>query len=103
VLITAVQVWMGNPLGVLWEGDVRVVLNDVGDFHSPDQVIVHYQFDKHAESPVPHQVWFQIGSENSGFRVRAGETLWIWRAFVNLSDDATSAGDGHVIIYYIEA
>ena len=100
-LITAVQVWMGNPSGVFWEGDVYVAMDNIGDFTSPDQVIVHYQFDKHAESPVPHQLWFEIGLANSGFRIRAGQTLWVWRAFNNISGSATTAGDGQVIIYYV--
>ena len=101
VSITAVQVWMGNPYGILWEGDVYVTLNNQGDFQSPDQVIVHYQFDKHAESSIPHQEWFQIGDDNSGFKVEAGETVWVWFAFNNFSDRPTKAGDGQVIIYYL--
>jgi len=101
VLISAVQVWMGNPYGILWEGDVYVTLNDQGDLKSPDQVIVHYQLDKHAESSVPHQEWFQIGDDNSGFKVKAGETVWAWFLFNNFSDRPTKAGDGEVIIYYL--
>jgi hypothetical protein len=101
VSIRAVQVWMGNPYGILWEGDVYVTLNNHGDFQSPDQVILHYQFDKHAESSVPHQEWFQIGEDNSGFKVKAGETVWVWFAFNNFSDMPTKAGDGQVIIYYL--
>jgi hypothetical protein len=101
VTIIIVQVWMGNPLGILWEGDVYVTLNNQGDFHSPDQVIVHYQFDKHAESSAPHQLWFQVGSNGSGFVVEAGETVWVWSAFKNISDNQVFAGDGQVIIYYL--
>jgi hypothetical protein len=100
VRIVAVQVWMGNPLAILWEGDVYVTLNNQGDFQSLDQVIVHYQFDKHAESSVPHQLWFQIGSSGSGFAVRASQTIWVWRAFVNASNETAVSGDGQVIIYY---
>ena len=102
VLITAVQIWMGNPSGVFWEGDVYVTMNNIGDFTSHDQVIAHYQFDKHAESSVPHQLWFQIGSADSGFRIKAGQTLFIWRAFVNISDSATTAADGEVIVYFVD-
>lgn len=101
IKIVAVQVWMGNPLGILWEGDVYVTLNNQSDFQSPDQVIVHYQFDKHAESSVPHQRWFQVGCERTGFRVRAGQTIWIWFAFNNISDKEAKSGDGQVIIYYM--
>jgi len=98
--IVAVQVWMGNPSGIFWEGDVYVTLNNQGDFQSPDQVIVHYQLDKHAESSVPHQLWFQIGSCGSAFNVSAGQTIWIWRAFNNISNETVMSGDGQVIIYY---
>ena len=101
VLISAVQVWMGNPYGILWEGDVYVTLNNQGDFESPDQVIVHYQLDKHAESSVPHQEWFQIGTDNSGFKVKSGETVWVWFLFNNFSDRPTKAGDGQAILYYL--
>jgi len=102
VRITAVQVWMGNPFGTLWEGDVYVTLNNRGIFNnSTDQVIVHYQLDKHAGSSAPHQLMFQLGSDRSGFLVKAGQTIWIWRAFNNISDHLTTAGDGQVIIYYL--
>jgi hypothetical protein len=102
VRIVAVQVWMGNPAGVTWEGDVYVTLNNRGDFTSPDQVIVHYQFDKHAETSAPHQLFFQIGTKDSGFYVAGGQTIWVWRAFVNTSNTETVAADGQVILYYSE-
>ena len=101
VSIVGVQVWMGNPYGILWEGDVYVTLNDKGDFQSPDQVIVHYQFDKHAESSVPHQLWFHVGHGENGFHVHTGQTVWVWFAFNNFSDKSAMAGDGQVIIYYL--
>jgi hypothetical protein len=101
VRIIAVQVWMGNPSNISWEGDVYITLNNRGDFQSTDQVIVHYQFDKHAESSLPHQKWFQIGYENSGFPVKKSQTVWAWFAFVNTSNKSTAAGDGEVIIYYL--
>jgi hypothetical protein len=91
---------MGNPLGILWEGDVYVTLNNQGDFYSQDQVIAHYQFDKHAESSVPHQLWFQVGSGESGFNLRTDQTIWVWRAFNNISNETVVSGDGQVIIYY---
>jgi hypothetical protein len=100
----AIQVWMGNPSGTFWEGDVYVTLNDRGIFNnSTDQVIVHYQLDKHAESSTPHQLLFQIGSDHIGYLVKAGQTIWIWRAFNNISDQTAFAGDGQVIIYYTMA
>jgi hypothetical protein len=98
VRIVSVQVWMGNPAGILWEGDVYVTLNNHGVFNnSTDQVIVHYQLDKHAESSAPHQLLFRIGS---GFLVTAGQTIWVWRAFNNLSNETVLSGDGQVIVYY---
>ena len=99
--IVAVQIWMGNPYGVLWEGDVYITLNNQGDFISPDQIIAHYQMDKHAESSEPHQEWFQIGSSNAGFYVNSNQTIWAWFSFKNVSEQTVSAGDGQVIIYYI--
>jgi hypothetical protein len=101
VFIVAVQVWMGNPSGILWEGDVYVTLNDQGDFQSPDEVVVHYQFDKHAESPIPHQRWFQVGDGDSGFKVSADQTVWAWFLFNNASNQPIMSGDGQVIIYYV--
>lgn len=102
VVVVAVQVWMGNPLGILWEGDVYVTLNNQGDFQSPDQVVVHYhQFDKHAESSVPHQLWFQIGDAGTGFPVKSGQTVWVWFAFNNISDKTAWSGDGQVIICFL--
>jgi hypothetical protein len=101
VRIVGVQVWMGNPSGILWEGDVYVTLNNRGVFdNSTDQVIVHYQLDKHAETSAPHQLWFQIGCEESGFNVGTGQTIWVWRAFNNISNETVVSGDGQVIIYY---
>jgi hypothetical protein len=100
VRIVAVNVWMGNPSGILWEGDVYVSLNKRGIFNnSTDQVVVHYQFDKHAEGSTPHQLMFQIGS--GGFLVRAGQTVWVWRAFENISNESAFSGDGQVIICYV--
>lgn len=99
VRIVAVNVWMGNPSGILWEGDVYVTLNNRGIFNnSTDQVIVHYQLDKHAESSTPHQLMFQMGS--AGFLVGASQTVWVWRAFNKISNESAFSGDGQVIIYY---
>jgi hypothetical protein len=101
VRIRAVQVWMGNPSGTLWEGDIYVTANKQGIFNnSTDEVIVHYQLDKHAESSTPHQLMLQVGSDSSGFLVKAGQTIWVWRAFNNISEQSVMSGDGQVIIYY---
>jgi hypothetical protein len=100
IMITAIQVWMGNPFGILWEGDVHVTVNNQGDFQTSDQVIVHYQLDKHAESSTPHQQWFQVGTEQSGFPVDTIQTIWVWLLFNNFSNEKTTSGDGEVIIYY---
>ena len=103
VWITAVEVWMGNPSGIFWEGDVYVSLNDIGDFTSVDQVVVHYQLDKHAETSIPHQEFFPLGGQAYGFHVKPEDSLWVWFAFNNLSDQLTVAGDGYVIIYFLQA
>lgn len=97
ISVQRIQVWMGNPVNITWEGDTLVVKNR-SDFNAPDSLLVHYQFDKHAESPVPHQLMFEL---SPGFPVRAGETLHVWRLFVNTSPKNTLSGDGEVIIYYI--
>jgi len=101
IKIVAVQIWMGNPSGMLWQGDVYVTLNNQGNFAAPDQVIVHYQYDKHAESSAPHQLWFQLGNAGSGFHVGKDQSVWVWFAFKNISDKMTTSGDGEVIIYYV--
>jgi hypothetical protein len=101
VAITAVYVWMGNPSTVRWEGDVYLTPNDKGDFLSPDQVIVHYQFDKHAPTSQPHQQIYYLALGGSrGFDVLQGHTVWVWTAFVNIDPTSVVAGDGQVIIYY---
>ena len=97
VRVIRIQVWMGNPNGVTWEGDTFVVKNRT-NLTAPDSLLAHYQFDKHMESPVPHQLTFDL---EPGFRVSKGEKLSIWRLFVNTSPQATTAGDGEVVVYYI--
>ena len=97
VKVVRIQVWMGNPNGVTWEGDTYVVKNR-SNLTAPDSLLAHYQFDKHAESPVPHQLTFDL---EPGFRVAKGEKLSVWRRFVNTSTQDTTAGDGEVIIYYV--
>ena len=98
VRVMRVQVWMGNPYGVTWEGDVHVTKNASGSFWQGDSLLAHYQFDKHAESPVPHQLMFDL---SPGYRLLSGESIYVWRAFHNTSPGATKAGDAQVIIYYV--
>jgi hypothetical protein len=101
VTITAVYVWMGNPSTVRWEGDVYLTLNNRGDFTSPDQVIVHYQFDKHAPTSQPHQqIYYLALGGTRGFNVPQGQTVWVWTAFVNIDPVSVAAADGDVVIYY---
>ncbi len=97
ISVVRIQVWMGNPSNTTWEGDTYVVRNR-SDLTAPDSLLVHYQFDKHAESPIPHQLMFDL---EPGFKVAEGEKLSVWRLFVNNSPNATTAGDGEVIIYYV--
>ena len=96
VSVQRIQVWMGNPNGITWEGDVNVVKNRSA-FNAPDSLLVHYQFDKHAESPIPHQLMFDLSPV---FPVKVGETIYVYRLFVNCGPTWTRSGDGEVIIYY---
>ena len=99
IRVMRIQVWMGNPNNVTWEGDTYVVKNRSNPT-APDSLLAHYQFDKHAESPIPHQLMFDL---EPGFKVSSGEMLSVWRRFVNTSPQDTTAGDGEVIIYYVYA
>lgn len=56
IRILQVDVWMGKPYNITWEGDVFVTLDNIKDPWNPstDEVLVHYQFDSHASSPLPH-------------------------------------------------
>jgi len=103
VRIIRIQVWMGNPDNVTWEGDTYVT---IGEPSSPSnsssytdaiQLLVHYQFDSHAPSPIPHQLMFDL---TPGFKVTLGQTINVWRAFVNTEPYNVTAGDVQVIIYY---
>ena len=99
VKIVHIEVWMGNPYDVLWEGDTFVSLDNTIDLWSPppDTVLVHYQFDSHEKSPVPHQKSFDL---RPGFYIDAGETLYVYRLFNNFDVKATNASDGWVMLYY---
>jgi len=103
VRIVKIQVWMGNPDYVVWEGDTYVTigepsgLSDSSSYNDTIQLLVHYQFDSHAPSPIPHQLMFDL---TPGFKVASGQTIYVWRAFVNTEPYNVTAGDVQVIIYY---
>ncbi len=103
VRIIRIQVWMGNPGNVTWEGDTYVTvgepsnLTDSSSYNDAIQLLVHYQFDSHAPSPIPHQLMFDL---TPGFKVASGQTINVWRAFVNIEPYNVVAGDVQVIIYY---
>jgi len=103
VRIIRIQVWMGNPSNVTWEGDTFVTIGQPSDpwnsssYTDTIQLLVHYQFDSHAPSPIPHQVMFDL---TPGFKVTLGQTINVWRAFVNTEPYNVTAGDVQVIIYY---
>jgi hypothetical protein len=106
VRIIKIQVWMGNPTNVTWEGDTYVTvgepsnLTDSSSYNDTIQLLVHYQFDSHAPSPIPHQLMFDL---TPGFKVSKGQTINVWRAFVNVEPHSVAAGDVQVIIYFENA
>ncbi len=99
ISILQIDVWMGNPYNLTWEGDVFVTLNTSIDPWNPpiDTVLVHYQFDSHASSPIPHQLSFDL---RPGFPIDFGTTLHVYRLFNNFDEKDTEAGDGWVRLYY---
>jgi len=103
VRIIRIQVWMGNPYNVIWEGDTYVTVGKPSDpsnsssYNDTIQLLVHYQFDSHAPSPIPHQLMFDL---TPGFKVTSGQTINIYRDFVNIEPYTVYAGDVQVIIYY---
>jgi hypothetical protein len=106
VRIIRIQVWMGNPSNVTWEGDTYVTigkpsnLTDSSSYNDTIQLLVHYQFDSHAPSPIPHQLMFDL---TPGFKVVLGQTINVWRDFVNIEPSTVTSGDVQVIIYYENA
>lgn len=103
VRIVKIQVWMGNPDNVVWEGDTFVTIGKPGNpwnsssYTDAIQLLVHYQFDSHAPSPMPHQLMFDL---TPGFKVASGQTINVYRLFVNTELYTVYAGDVQVIIYY---
>jgi cell division protein FtsL len=103
IRIIRIQVWMGNPDNVVWEGDTFVTIGKPSDpwnsssYTDALQLLVHYQFDSHAPSPIPHQLMFDL---TPGFKVASGQTVNVYRLFVNTELYTVYAGDVQVIIYY---
>ena len=103
VRIIRIQVWMGNPANVTWEGDTFVTIGKPNDpwnsssYTDSIQLLVHYQFDSHAPSPIPHQLMFDLAP---GFKVASGQTVNVYRLFVNIESRTVTSGDVQVIIYY---
>jgi len=103
VRIVRIQVWMGNPDNVVWEGNTYVAVGKPSDASNSSsytdaiQLLVHYQFDSHAPSPIPHQLMFDL---TPGFKVASGQTINVYRLFVNTEHYNVTAGDVQVTIYY---
>jgi len=103
IRIIRIQVWMGNPTNVTWEGDTYVTIGkpsspaNSSSYTDSIQLLVHYQFDSHAPSPIPHQLMFDL---TPGFKVASGQTINVYRLFVNTESYNVTAGDVQVIIYY---
>jgi len=103
IRVIRIQVWMGNPANVTWEGDAYVTvgkpsnLTDPSSYNATIQLLVHYQFDSHAPSPIPHQLMFDL---TPGFKVTSGQTINVWRLFHNIEPYTVFSGDVQVIIYY---
>jgi hypothetical protein len=98
--ILQIDVWMGKPYDILWEGDAILTTDiDVDVWHpNEDEVLIHYQFDSHAPSPLTH---FRSFNLRPGFIVEADTTLYVWRLFNSFDVKATNAGDGWMRLYYI--
>lgn len=112
--ILQVDVWMGNPYTILWEGDVIVTMSNatsptfqLGGISVPqhlwhpaiDEALVHYQFDSHSPSPLPHLISFNL---RPGFHVHDNKPIYVYRLFNSFDEQATDAGDGWIVIYYLE-
>jgi len=106
IRIIRIQVWMGNPSNVVWEGDTFVTIGKPNDpwssnsYNDATQLLVHYQFDSHAPSSIPHQIMFDL---TPGFKVCSGQTINVYRLFVNIENYTVNSGDVQVIIYYENA
>jgi hypothetical protein len=104
IRVIRIQVWMGNPDNITWEGDTYVTIggepsdpSNPSTYDNTTQLLVHYQFDSHAPSPIPHQLMFDL---TPGFEVTSGQTIYVFRSFHNTDIKLTHSGDVQVIIYY---
>jgi outer membrane murein-binding lipoprotein Lpp len=104
IRVIRIQVWMGNPINVTWEGDTYITIggepsdpSNPSTYNNVTQLLVHYQFDSHAPSPIPHQLMFDL---TPGFKVASGQTINVYRDFVNIEPYTVYSGDVQVIIYY---
>ena len=94
VRIIRIQVWMGNPADVMWEGDTFVTIGrpsnpwNSSSYTNAIQLLVHYQFDSHAPSSIPHQVMFDL---TPGFKVASGQTINVYRLFVSVESRPVTA------------
>jgi type IV secretory pathway component VirB8 len=106
VRVIKIQVWMGNPLNITWEGDTYVTIgkpivpDNSSYYNNTIQLLVHYQFDSHAISNAPTEMMFDL---TPGFKVASGQTIYVYRLFNNISSKQTDSGDVEVIIYYENA
>lgn len=101
ISVLRLEIWVGNPYDVLWEGDVIVLMSNKKDPWNPppDLLLAHYQFDSHGGSSIPHQKSFNL---EPGFHTDEGETVYIYRLFNSFDEEDTEAGDGWVVFYYTE-
>lgn len=103
IRVVRIQVWMGNPSTVTWEGDTFVTIGtptspyNASSYTGAIQLLVHYQFDSHAPSSTPHQLMFDL---TPGFKVASGQTVSVYRIFHNTGSTQAYSGDVEVLIYY---
>jgi cell division protein FtsL len=103
IRVIRIQVWMGNPSNITWEGDTFVTIGKPANpwnsisYNNTIQLLVHYQFDSHAQSNAPTEIMFDL---TPGFKVASGQTIYVFRLFNNISSTQTASGDVEVIIYY---
>jgi hypothetical protein len=106
VRIIGIQVWMGNPVNVTWAGDTYVTIGGepsdpsiLSSYNDTVQLLVHLQRYSHA-STSPSQIMFDF---TPGFKATPGQTIYVYRDFVNTEPYNVTAGDVQVIIFYENA
>ena len=100
IRVLQADVWMGNPYDIKWEGDIFLTTRgDINPWYpSEDEVIIHYQFDSHAPSPLTH---FRMFNLRPGFVVEGGHSLFMYRLFNSFDEKPTNSGDGWIRLYYL--